>query len=154
MPTIFTKGDLLHTEGLRAFAHGSNVAGAMDTGVSHALKTRWPAMAEDYQRRCAEGHVHTGDAVAWSDGADTVFTLALQEHASKKAKLSAVVHAVAKMIERASALGIDRIGVPRLGAGAAGLEWKRVKDVLVEAGAATDVTLVVFEQFVRDKTKA
>src|SRR5688500_15964594 len=54
VPTIFTKGDLLHTDGVHAYAHGCNCAGTMDAGVSVAFKKRWPQMLEAYAQRCAE----------------------------------------------------------------------------------------------------
>ena len=41
------------------------------------------------------------------------------------------------------------IGVPRVGAGKDGLEWLRVKSILVKVANDKPVTLVVYEQFVR-----
>jgi O-acetyl-ADP-ribose deacetylase (regulator of RNase III) len=47
--------------------------------------------------------------------------------------------------------GIERIGLPRIGAGLGGLDWMRVKRVLGDVGKETKVSLLVFEQFVRAK---
>ena len=53
------------------------------------------------------------------------------------------------MTELAKHAGIERIGLPRIGTGLGGLDWQRVKRVLAEAGQQTDVSLVVFDQFIR-----
>jgi O-acetyl-ADP-ribose deacetylase (regulator of RNase III) len=149
MPTTFQKGDLFHTEGLRAYAHGCNCAGTMDAGVAVAFKRRWPRMFEEYVERCKDDRLHLGDVFVWSEGDEVVYNLAIQQHWKAKSKLAALVRAVGKMTKLAEQAGVARVGMPRLGAGLGGLEWRRVKSVLEEAGAATPVELVVFEQFVR-----
>ena len=55
------------------------------------------------------------------------------------------------MTTLATNAGIERIGLPRIGAGLGGLDWMRVKRVLSEVGAETKVSLEVFEQFVRSR---
>jgi O-acetyl-ADP-ribose deacetylase (regulator of RNase III) len=63
----------------------------------------------------------------------------------------ALTQSLKTMAELALAAGIDRVGLPRIGAGPAGLDWPRVKKILNEIGRETSVTLVVFEQFIREK---
>jgi len=149
MPTTFVKGDLFNTPEVRAYAHGCNCAGAMDAGVSVAFKKRWPRMFEEYRLRCADGRFHLGDVFVWTEGDETVYSLAIQEHWKQKSKLPAFTKALRKMVELAAHAGIERIGLPRIGAGLGGLDWPRVKKVLTEVGAETPVTLVAFEQFIR-----
>ena len=153
MPTTFVKGDLFHTDGVRAYANGCNCAGAMDAGVSVAFKKRWPRMFDDYAARCADRRFHLGDVLVWSEGDEVVYNLAIQEHWKKKAKLAALTRALRKAVELAALAGVERIGVPRLGAGLGGLDWTRVKKILTEIGAETKVSLVVFEQFVRAESE-
>ena len=149
MPTIFTKGDLFHSEGIRAYAHGCNCAGTMDAGVAVAFKKRWPRMFDEYRALCNDGRFRLGDTCVWTDGSETVYCLAIQEHWKTKAKLPALTKSLTKMVELAANAGIDRVGLPRIGAGLGGLDWTRVKNIANDVGKATRVTLVVFEQFVR-----
>lgn len=152
MPTIFTKGDLFHSEGIRAYAHGCNCAGTMDAGVAVAFKKRWPKMFDEYRALCDDGRFRLGDTCVWTDGNETVYCLAIQEHWKAKAKLPALTKSLTKMVELAANAGIDRVGLPRIGAGLGGLDWARVKNIANEVGKETAVTLVVFEQFVRSVT--
>lgn len=151
MPTIFTKGDLLNTDGVRAYAQGCNCAGTMDAGIAVAFKKRWPAMHAAYAQRCVERKIKLGDVFAWTEGKDTVYCLAIQENAAKKASIPALEQSLNAMVELATKAKIETIALPRLGAGTAGLDPLRVKRVLTEIGAGAPVSLMVFEQFVRAK---
>jgi O-acetyl-ADP-ribose deacetylase (regulator of RNase III) len=151
MPAHFLKGDIFATDGLAAFAHGCNCAGGMGAGIAIEFKRRWPAMFEEYAARCADGRFGLGDVFVWSDSAATVYNLGTQTHWRKKAQLPALEKSLRKMVELAAHAGVERVGVPRIGAGLGGLDWMRVKRVLTEVGKDTPVTLAVFEQFVRGK---
>ncbi len=152
MPTIFTKGDLLNTDGVRAYALGCNCAGTMDAGIAVAFKKRWPALHAAYAQRCAERKIKLGDVFAWTEGKDTVYCLAIQENPAKKANMPALEQSLNAVLELATKAKIEKIALPRLGAGTAALDPLRVKRVLTDIGAGTGVTLLVFEQFVRAKT--
>jgi O-acetyl-ADP-ribose deacetylase (regulator of RNase III) len=151
MPVLFLKGDIFATEGLHVYAHGCNCAGGMGAGIAIEFKRRWPRMFEEYAARCADGRFGLGDVFPWTEDGATVYNLGTQLHWRKKAQLPALAMALRKMIELAPLSGIDRIGLPRIGAGLGGLDWTRVKRVLGEVGAETKITLQVFEQFVRAK---
>jgi O-acetyl-ADP-ribose deacetylase (regulator of RNase III) len=154
VPATFTKGDLFNTEGLHAYALGSNARGTMDSGVAVAFKKRWPNLATALSARAAlrdQGRLALGDVVAFSEGDATIYALILQEDETKKAKLASLTKAVNRLVELAAQDGITRVGLFHPGTGKAGLEWPRVKRILQEIGEGTEVTLVVFEQFVRAK---
>lgn len=154
MPTVFTKGDIFATPGLRAYAHGCNCAGGMGAGIAIEFKRRWPRMFEEYATRCADGRFGLGDVFAWSEEDLTIYNLGTQLHWRKKAQIPALATALARMVELASHASVERIGLPRIGAGLGGLDWTRVKKVLADVGEKTGVTLVVFEQFVRGESSA
>ncbi|HEY3819750.1 MAG TPA: macro domain-containing protein [Polyangiaceae bacterium] len=154
MPVVFTKGDIFASEGITAYAHGCNCAGAMGAGIAIEFKRRWPAMFDEYAKLCADGRFGLGDVFVWTDGVTTVFNLGTQAHWRKKAQLPALAKSLRKMVELADHAGIARIGLPRIGAGLGGLDWMRVKRVLGDVGAETKLTLTVFEQFVRTKAAA
>lgn len=154
MPTIFVKGDIFATPDLRAYAHGCNCSGTMDTGISVAFKKRWPQMFEEYRLLCEDKRFRLGDVFVWNDGNDVIYNLGLQEHWKTPAKIAALAKALKKMIELASGVGIKAVGLPRLGTGLGGLDWTRAKKLLSEHGEGTNLSLVVFEQFVRAPTSA
>jgi hypothetical protein len=84
MPATFAKGDLFSTEGLRAYALGSNARGSMDRGVAVAFKKRWPKLATELSTRAAKGGLALGDVVVFSEGDKTVYSLILQEDEDRR----------------------------------------------------------------------
>lgn len=149
MPATFTEGDMFAAEGVRAWAHGCNCAGAMGAGIAVEFKRRFPRMFDEYRQRCADGRFGLGDVFVWSEGDLTVYNLGTQEHWRKKAQLAALAKAVGRMVTLAEKGGIDRVALPQIGAGLGGLDWPRVRAVLKDAGDASRVELVVFERYVR-----
>ena len=149
MPALFVKGDLFAEEAIRAYAQGCNCAGAMGAGIAIEFKRRWPGMFEEYALRCTDKRFGMGDVFVWSEGEHTIYNLGTQAHWRKKAQIPALAKSLEKMLALAAHAGIDRVGLPRIGAGLGGLDWNRVKKVITEAGQKSSVTMVVFEQFVR-----
>jgi O-acetyl-ADP-ribose deacetylase (regulator of RNase III) len=149
MPAIFSKGDIFHTDGLRAYANGCDCAGTMDAGVAVAFKKKWPRMFDEYSARCAHGDFKLGDVFAWTEGDEVIYSLGIQQQSGQKPKAAALTKALTTMVGLAKAAGIERVGLPRIAAGQTGLDWPRVKKILSELGEQTTVTLLVFEQFIR-----
>ena len=150
MPTALVKGDIFETPGIRAYAFGANTDGTMDVGISSAMKKRWPELAEALSAHCADGMVQLGDVFVWKHEDVTVFALAIQQ-GDKKPSMTALTHAVRRLLTLAHEAKIMRVGVPRIGTGPNGLDWTRVRKMLGEISVGQPVRLDVFEQFVRAK---
>lgn len=155
MPTTFLKGDILHEAsegtGPRALAFGADCAGTMDAGIAVAIRQRWPALADAYRAHCSDAKFQLGDVFAWrpeGEGDLVIYALGLQSGGAKP-KLSAFERAARALVSRAEADGVQRVLLPRFGAGKDGLDWLRVKRILTDISRGQPVNLVVFEQFIR-----
>ncbi|WP_394834323.1 macro domain-containing protein [Pendulispora rubella] len=155
MPTTFLKGDILHEAsegtGPRALAFGADCDGTMDTGIAVAVRQRWPAFAEAYRAHCAGGKFQLGDVFAWRPEGEShliVYAMGLQS-AGAKPKISTFERAALAVVSRTEADGVQRVLLPRIGAGKNGLDWVRVKRILTEISRGKAANLVVYEQFVR-----
>src|SRR5579872_7145955 len=105
MPALFIKGDIFATEGLTAFGHGCNCAGAMGAGIAIEFKRRWPRMFDEYRARCEDGRFGLGDVFVWAEGPHTVYNLGTQEHWRKKAQIPALAKSLGKMVQLAGSAG-------------------------------------------------
>lgn len=134
MAIEYRTGDLFAAEDADALAHGCNCAGAMGRGIAVEFKRRWPAMFEEYRQRCHDGRLPLGGVFPWAapEGL-TVYNLGTQAHWRSGAVLSAIESSVTAMADHASANGIRRIAMPRIGAGLGGLDWAEVEAVVAEA---------------------
>lgn len=146
MPTVFVKGDIFETEGLRSYAFGAHTDGTMNVGIAIAVKKRWPAFAAAFAARCESQPLALGDVFTWSEGAVTIFALGIAR-GEKKPSFSALTQAVRRMLQLAAQAKIRRVGLYRV----SGVDWTRAHKMLTEVtvGQST-VQLDVFEQFVRN----
>jgi hypothetical protein len=153
MPTTFVKGDFIAEAqpgegGLRVYAFPAEASGKMETGVSIAVRRRWPAIAAWWADEGGKKR-QVGVAPAWSEGDDLVYAVAV-ERAGARAKLSWLEGAAQAMLADAARRGVARISAARLwGGGRGAVDGARAKRVLADLGEASPVELVVFEQFVR-----
>lgn len=162
MSIKFVSGNIFTYPGLDAICHGCNCKAVMGAGIAKEIKTRYPEMYQYYRKMCLEGEftiggvliAHKFDTTApyaeeiQQSGFSTIYNLATQIHPGPYASLRAIKDSVTTMINDAEQSGIKTIGVPRLGAGIGGLDWKLVKTLLESLGAGTKVELIVFEEFV------
>lgn len=136
------EGDLLAL-GLPAIGHGCNTAGSMVGGIAAQVQHRWPDLYTAYVERCATEDFALGGVFIWEADDVVVYNLATQVNPGRDARLVAVRKSVTRALTDVDGRGIGRLGVPRLGTGLGGLEWREVRRVLREVGWASPVELVV-----------
>lgn len=151
MPVSFESGDIFATTELRGFAHGCNCAGAMGKGIAVAFKQRWPAMYEEYRRRCKAGSFTLGDVFVWEQGGEIVFNLGTQRSWTTRAEIAAIEKALIGMVREAEQRGVHEIALPRIGAGLGGLAWDEVSAVLERVASTSPVLLRVCDAFTAGK---
>lgn len=151
MPVEYVAGDLfVNRVGAEALGHGCNCAGSMGAGIAVGFKERYPAMYEEYRRRCKTDPPEfvMGDVFLWREaGKPAVFNLGTQPRPGRGATYPAVETALRAMREAADTAGIRSIAVPRIAAGYGGLSWKKVKALIDAAFGDWAGTLTVYEDF-------
>lgn len=147
MPTLFLKGDLFQADGARTFGVACPVDGTMGSGVAIAFAKRFLGLQDAYAAHCTGGAFQLGSVFTWQGEGCTVHVLGTVASASAKPKLAPLGRALERALELTIEAGHDRIAVPRLGAG---LDRIRAKRLLDDASKDKNVTLMVYEQFVRN----
>lgn len=136
-------GDLFDL-GLPAFAHGCNCSGSMAGGIAASFRALDERMYREYARRCRDGTFQLGDVLPWElEDGRVVYNLATQQRPGRDARLGAIATSLAAMLLDAEGRGLDRVGVPRIGAGIGGLDWPSVEDVLAGAADGSTAGLIV-----------
>jgi O-acetyl-ADP-ribose deacetylase (regulator of RNase III) len=153
MPIQFVSGDLFANQHhAQALAHGCNCKGSMGAGIAVGFRERYPAMYEEYRRRCkAEPRqFNPGDVFLWkADDQPWVFNLATQEdYWRSRATYEAVELTLRRMRELADAEGIQRIAMPRIGTGYGGLSWKKVRAIVEQVFGDWSGALYVYEEYI------
>jgi O-acetyl-ADP-ribose deacetylase (regulator of RNase III) len=151
MPIEFVSGDLfVNRLKAEAFAHGCNCAGSMGAGIAVGFKERYPAMFEEFRRRCkAKPPEFTpGDVFLWREkGKPAVFNLGTQPRPGRGATYPIVESALKELRAVADGAGIRSIAMPRIAAGYGGLSWKKVRARIEACFGDWPGMLYVYEEF-------
>jgi O-acetyl-ADP-ribose deacetylase (regulator of RNase III) len=131
---------LLLDSGTHYFAHGANCYAAMGGGVAAALAAAYPKVAEiDRKWGVPLGKERLGRSTfAGLSSGVGVFNLYSQlypgPHFSGEALASA--------LEEVKARGVDKLTIPKIGAGIGGAAWEDVVEVLEASGLRFDVVVL------------
>lgn len=151
MSVKFVQGDLLASPSLSAIAHGCNCAGAMGKGIALGIKNRWPKMFAEYKKRCLAKEFKLGDVFVWQENGMTIFNLGTQTSWKTKADVSAIRVSVNEMLRLAEKMQLLEVGLPKIGAGLGGADWREIRALLIEGCHLSRVNLIVFEDYVLGK---
>jgi O-acetyl-ADP-ribose deacetylase (regulator of RNase III)/uncharacterized protein YwgA len=104
-----------------------NCVGVMGKGVAQEFKKRFPAMFEDYQRRCALKQVRLGEPYLYQDISGLcIMNFPTKDHWRSSSRLSDIEKGLDYLVAHASHWNLSSIAMPPLGCGNGGLEWAEV----------------------------
>lgn len=151
MPIEFVTGDLfVNRVKAESLAHGCNCAGSMGAGVAVGFKERYPAMYEEFRRRCKSKPqtFNLGDVFFWrGTGQPAVFNLGTQPRPGRGATYPVVEAALKALRSAADVEGIRSVAMPRIAAGYGGLSWKKVRAQIESGFADWPGMLYVYEEY-------
>ena len=148
MINYISKGNIFKIRGVCNYGHGCNCAGAMGKGIALEFKSKFSKMYNAYKKLCLEGKFLPGDVFLYKYSDGYVFNLGTQKTWRTKATLSAIEKSFNTLFELASKNNIDKIAIPRIGAGLGGLNWDEVKQIIEKtAKKYNSIDLYVVEEF-------
>lgn len=136
----FITGDLFTSE-QPAIGHGVNIRGVMGSGIAPLVRAHFPAVFPPYKAACDRGELEPGDMLPVEvEENKWVFNLASQDNTGRNARLEWVDQSLISSFEYCLEHGISGFAIPRIGAGVGGLNWKDVKEVIINV--ASDYPIV------------
>lgn len=119
-------GDLFSSRA-QTLVNTVNCVGVMGKGVALEFKKRWPAMFEDYQRRCARKEVRLGQPYLYCDDAGTsVLNFPTKDHWRSASRIADIERGLDHLVAHIDRWRITSLALPPLGCGNGGLEWSEV----------------------------
>jgi len=107
-----------------------NCVGVMGKGLALEFKTRYPAMFEDYKRRCDRGEVRPGRPYVWEDDSVQVLNFPTKRHWRDDSRLDDIEAGLKYLAANYQDLGISTLALPQLGCGNGGLQWSDVRPLI------------------------
>ena len=126
----FTGGDLFASPA-QTLVNPVNTEGVMGAGLALAFRRRYPAMFDDYRRRCAAGFA-LGDLHLWRGPDRWVLQFPTKDTWRRPSTLEAIDSGLRRFRSDFAALGITSAAFPALGCGCGSLSWEAVRPLLVQ----------------------
>jgi O-acetyl-ADP-ribose deacetylase (regulator of RNase III)/uncharacterized protein YwgA len=119
-------GDMFASE-MQTIVNTVNCVGIMGKGIALLFKKEYPAMFEDYARRCARGEVRLGEPYHFKDLAGgSIVNFPTKGHWRAATRLEDVESGLDYFVKHFQSWGITSVAFPPLGCGNGGLEWVTV----------------------------
>lgn len=127
-----------------------NCVGVMGAGAALQFKKRYPAMYEEYVKECSLGNVKIGQPHVWSDnslfsGLPTIVNLPTKDHWKKPSEYEYVEKGLRWLRDFLLNKPQKTITLPALGCGHGGLDWEKVRVMIVQYLTDLETKVLVFE---------
>lgn len=145
----YITGDLLGSEA-EALVNTVNTVGVMGKGIALQFKKQFPHNAKVYQKACKDKLLNIGDILVVEDnslinGKKFIINFPTKKHWRNPSEYEYIELGLKKLVEIIEEYKIKSIAIPPLGAGNGGLNWHKVKSMLVEKLSNIDCEIHIYE---------
>ena len=144
----FSHGDMFEA-GTEAIVNTVNLVGVMGKGVALQFKERFKNNYQVYKQACDDRTLGIGNSLVveemWQGRNIWVINFPTKVHWRNPSEYMYIERGLENLIDIIHKYAIKSIAIPPLGAGNGGLDWYRVKDLIVSKLSSLDCDIVVFE---------
>ncbi len=147
----FKTGNIFSEE-TEAIVNTVNCVGVMGRGIALQFKKMFPQNFKEYRKACEKGKVQPGMMFVHKTGTIVnpkyIINFPTKRHWKGKSKIEDIDAGLDDLIRVLGELNIKSITLPPLGSGLGGLDWKRVKKVILEKlGRLKKINIIVYEPY-------
>ena len=145
----YVKGNLLESPAV-ALVNTVNTVGVMGKGIALQFKKAFPYNFGVYKRACADGEVAIGKILAVADrnliyGDKLILNFPTKTHWRLPSEYIYIENGLVALRDYMLFHRVESIALPALGCGNGGLDWLRVKTMIVDALRDFDIPVWVYE---------
>lgn len=127
----YTTGNILDSNA-DAIVNTVNCEGYMGKGIAYQFKLRYPENNEEYIKQCNSGNFKIGSILVFKEANKLILNFPTKDKWRRKSEYDYIHKGLKTLIEKLPSLNVKSIAFPPLGCGNGGLEWNKVKEILVE----------------------
>jgi len=145
----YTTGNIIEAN-TEAIVNTVNTVGVMGKGIALAFKKAFPDNYKIYKKLCQSKEFNIGDLLITNTGQLTpkyVINFPTKEHWRRKSKIEYVEIGMQELVKEINLKNIKSISIPPLGCGNGGLNWKKVKPIILKnlENLANKVDVIIYE---------
>lgn len=144
----FSTGNMFDAQ-VDAIVNTVNLVGVMGKGVALQFKERFKNNFQIYKQACKDHTIGIGNSLVvqeeWQGRSVWVINFPTKVHWRNPSEYWYVERGLDNLIEIIKDYAIKSIAIPPLGAGNGGLDWNRVKEMIVSKLSYLDCEVIVFE---------
>lgn len=126
-----------------------NCVGVMGAGVALMFKNKFPEMFKDYYKACKENKVSPGNPHIWEDidlfSSLTIINFPTKVHWKNPSEYEYIEKGLIWLRKYLEDKENTTMTLPALGCGHGGLDWEKVKELIIQYLGDLDVKILVFE---------
>ncbi|MBG2913080.1 MULTISPECIES: macro domain-containing protein [Morganellaceae] len=127
-----------------------NCVGIMGAGVALAFKNKYPEMFKEYVRQCKRNEIAPGKPSVWKQGdmfskGIEIINFPTKDHWRNPSEYEYIENGLIWLSDYLKNKEGLTITLPALGCGHGGLDWKKVKKLIIHYLAETKSNILVFE---------
>lgn len=152
----FKTGNILNTEA-EALVNTVNTVGVMGKGIALAFKKAFPENFKHYKKACDARELKPGDLFITQTGKISpkyIINFPTKIHWREKSKIEYIAQGMERLVQAIEEKGIQSVAIPPLGCGNGGLNWKDVKQVIMNElkKLPDDKEIMIFEPGYNNQT--
>lgn len=144
----FKEGDILESEA-KALINTVNTVGVMGKGIALQFKNAFPLNFKVYQKACKDNTFDIGSILVTKEstinGEKIIINFPTKKDWRKPSEYEYIEKGLKELRKYILDNQIESIAIPPLGAGNGGLEWERVKKMIVDYLGDLDSDIIIYE---------
>jgi len=130
-----TNGNIIEADA-EALINTVNCVGVMGKGIALQFKKAFPEdYFNDYRKSCRTGKLTPGKVTVWRTGKFVnpkfIINFPTKQHWKEKSKYEFIEKGLISLKDEIKKLNIRSVAIPPLGSGLGGLNWEKVKDIII-----------------------
>lgn len=140
----FTTGDLLQAE-TEAIVNTVNCEGYMGKGIAYQFKLEFPENYKAYEQACRLKELKPGRVHTFQENGKIIINFPTKDKWRENSKYEYIETGLESLRKEISERNIRSISIPPLGCGNGGLEWSKVKKIIIENLKDLDLHIKIYE---------
>ena len=140
----FIQGDIFESKAQTLVAT-VNCVGIMGKGLAKEFKERFPEMFKEYARACKKGELRQGVLLVYNELNKKILCFPTKDNWKGPSKYEFIEAGLKTLCEHYKEWGITSIAIPPLGSGLGGLDWKKVRELIIGHLQGLPIEVEVYE---------